>query len=219
MKELIDKVGLTGDDRIIALGDIIDRGPDSMSVVNYFMSQSNTHCILGNHEEKHIQIFHNNGRPAPSQEKFREQVSPEYYSNIVNYFKSLQTYVELSDALLIHGFLEPEIKVENQKKNVLIGTMSGDIYMKRKYSKPWYEYAHGEKPVIAGHHDYSGEGKPLIIDDKIFLIDTACCYGKNLTALLIPEFKLFTIKSHKNYWGISMQNNKKNRFKHDEDVN
>ncbi len=163
---------------------------------------------MGNHEAKHIRIFSHSLPRSPSQEMFIEQVSPKNYQDIVQYFESFPEYLELQDVILIHGLLEPGIKLVDQKKSVLIGAMSGDIYLNKKYPKPWYEYDHGDKPIIAGHHDYSKEGKPLIINDKIYLIDTGCCYGKNLTALLLPEFKLFTVKSRKNYWGLSRQNYK-----------
>jgi serine/threonine protein phosphatase 1 len=209
MMNLIDKAGLADDDQIVALGDIVDRGPDSASVADFFMTQSNTKCLLGNHEEKHILVSSGILQPAPAQEITMVQIPEEKYVPMLQFFKKLPTYMDLPDALTIHGLLEPDVLIEDQKRNVLIGTMSGEINIKKRYPKPWYEYDFGEKPVIAGHHDYSHEGKPLIIKDKVFLIDTACCYGKSLTALLLPEFKLFTVKSEKNYWGQVMQNHNK----------
>ena len=36
LQELLDKAGIADDDRIIALGDIVDRGPDSVQVLDFF---------------------------------------------------------------------------------------------------------------------------------------------------------------------------------------
>ncbi len=38
MQQLLDKVGLNAEDQIIALGDIVDRGPDPASVFEFFRS-------------------------------------------------------------------------------------------------------------------------------------------------------------------------------------
>jgi len=207
--ELLDKTGVSNEDKIIALGDIIDRGPDSMSVINFFISHHNALCILGNHEAKHIQVFSGKIKPAPSQQKVLQQISVTAQENIVNYFEKLPLYIELPEIIALHGYLEPGVALEKQQKRVLIGATSGELLMKKKYPEPWYQYEHGNKPIIAGHFDYSGKGKPLIINDKIYLIDTGCCYGKNLTGLLLPEFKLFSVKSRENYWGKAMQGYKK----------
>ncbi len=206
MIDLIEKSGINADDRIIALGDIIDRGPDSLAVMNFFMSGKNRNSLLGNHEEKHINVFAGKIQASPSQLKSIAQFTNSELLNAVRFFEKLPLFIELPEAILIHGLLEPEIPVIHQKKNILIGSMAGSLYMGKKYPKPWYEYDFGEKPIIAGHHDYSKEGKPIIINNKVFLIDTACCYGKNLTAILIPEMRLISVKSRKNYWSLAMQN-------------
>ena len=203
---LLNKTGITAEDQIIALGDIIDRGPQSLSVVNFFKSQKNTLCILGNHEVKHINIFWGMLKPAPSQQLVIQNISTLEHAEMVHYFEKLPEYFELPEALLIHGMLEPNIPLEKQQKKVLVGSTAGELFLQKNYSKPWYEYSHGDKPVIAGHHDYSNTGKPIVISDKIFLIDTGCCYGKNLTGIILPDFKIISVKSKKNYWGLAMQN-------------
>lgn len=211
MFELISKAALSDEDQIISLGDLIDRGPNSLAVVNFFMISKNRFCISLIHKEKHIRLFSGNIKPAPAQQKFIEQISKEECRKVVDYFRCLPLYLKLPQALLIHGMLEPGIEIQNQKKSVIIGSMSGSIYLMKKYPKPWYEHYHDEMPVIAGHHDYSGKGEPKIIQDKLFLIDTGCCYGKKLTGLILPEFRIISIKSRKNYWALSMQNNKKQK--------
>ena len=205
MTELIEKAGLTGEDKIVALGDIVDRGPDSLSVIDFFSSHPNRYCVLGNHEAKHVKIASRDTRPSPAQIITKGKISAEKYSQIISFFSTLPAYIELPESLLIHAYLEPGIDLENQRKHILTGTLSADIFIKKTYPKPWYEYYNGEKPVIAGHHDYSGKGEPTVIHDKVYLIDTGCCYGRNLTGLVLPDFKLFSVKGRKNYWGLEMQ--------------
>jgi serine/threonine protein phosphatase 1 len=42
------------DDKVISLGDMVDRGPDSKAVIDWFMS--NGHAVIGNHE--HMMLDH-----------------------------------------------------------------------------------------------------------------------------------------------------------------
>ena len=42
------------DDEVISLGDMVDRGPDSKAVINWFMS--NGRAVIGNHE--HMMLDH-----------------------------------------------------------------------------------------------------------------------------------------------------------------
>jgi bis(5'-nucleosyl)-tetraphosphatase (symmetrical) len=50
-RELVGKISLQDDDRLVLLGDLIDKGPDSAGVVEY-ARRLDAECIMGNHEEK-----------------------------------------------------------------------------------------------------------------------------------------------------------------------
>lgn len=50
LKDLIKKMKLRPEDELYILGDIIDRGPDSVKALRFLMSLPNCHCIAGNHE-------------------------------------------------------------------------------------------------------------------------------------------------------------------------
>jgi len=198
--ELLDKCSLSDNDEIIALGDIIDRGPDSPQVLEFFSSRQNVRSIMGNHERKHIRSYLGKLRPALSQIITERQFSEHGYKKMVDFIGDFPIYIELDNALLIHGLYEPGLKLKDQKENVLIGTMSGETYFLEKYHEPWYHLYDGDKPVIAGHHDYSSSQKPLVINDKVFLIDTGCCYGGVLTGLILPDFKIISVDCKHNYW-------------------
>jgi hypothetical protein len=181
--ELLDQAGLADDDRIIALGDIVDRGPDSSAVLDFFRSHPNALSIMGSHERKHIRASLGEIEPSIAQTLTRQQFSEQAYSEAVTFMKEFPMYVEIPEAILFHGLLEPGISLEEQRETVLVGSMSGEHHMKRHYNCAWYELYSGEKPIIAGHHDYSKVGKPTVYRDRVFLIDTGCCFGGNLTAL------------------------------------
>ena len=47
---LLEKIKLSGSDNLFVLGDMIDKGNDSIKVLKELYSMKNAFCILGNHE-------------------------------------------------------------------------------------------------------------------------------------------------------------------------
>lgn len=51
LKTLLEKAGFTAQDELYVLGDVIDRGPEGITLLRWMMCQPNVELILGNHEE------------------------------------------------------------------------------------------------------------------------------------------------------------------------
>jgi len=66
LQALLDLAGLSGDDEIIALGDIVDRGPATPQVLEFFQTQPNARSLMGNHERKHLRSFRGETKAARS---------------------------------------------------------------------------------------------------------------------------------------------------------
>ena len=49
-QRFLNKVGFCDDDFLYILGDVIDRGPDSVKLLKWIISKKNVQLILGNHE-------------------------------------------------------------------------------------------------------------------------------------------------------------------------
>lgn len=201
LMDLFEQAGLTSDDEIIAIGDLVDRGPDSPRVLDFFRSEPRARSILGNHERKHLRSYRKEISAALSQQiTRRHQFEEESYRDAIAFMEQLPIFLDLPEARVVHGFFEPNIALEEQKEVVLVGTMSGAGYLQKRYPKPWYELYNGDKPIIVGHHNYLRNGKPLIYQDRVFGIDTGCCHGGRLTGLILPDFQIVSVPSRKNYW-------------------
>ncbi len=197
--DLVEKAGLSGDDRMIALGDIVDRGPDTPQVLEFFRSRPNSESLMGNHERKHIRWSRGEVRPALSQQLSQEQLGAGY-PDALAFIMTFPLYLELPEAILVHGFLEPDVPLEEQQATVLCGTMSGDRYLAEHYDRPWYELYSGEKPVVFAHADILHNGQPFVYRDRLFGLDTSCVHGSRLTGLLVPEFTFVSVPSRADYW-------------------
>ena len=54
MLQLLAKVRIVDADCLISLGDIVDRGADSVKVYDFLKNRPNTIVLTGNHEHKHL---------------------------------------------------------------------------------------------------------------------------------------------------------------------
>jgi len=199
MQRILEKADLTSEDKVIALGDIVDRGPESPEVLNFFRTQPGASSLMGNHERKHIRSLRGELQPAISQRITHQQLGDDY-PEAVAWMESLPLYLELPEAIIVHGYLEPGIPLEAQRERVLCGTMGGDHYLRSTYDRPWYELWDDEKPVIVGHMDYLRTGDPFIYQDRIFGLDSGCAHGRSLTGLLLPDFRLISVASREDHW-------------------
>ena len=198
-QELLDKAGLSDGDEIIALGDFVDRGPDSPRVLDFFRTQPNARAIQGNHERKHIRSARGEVKAALSQRITRQQLG-DAYANAFAFFESLPLHLEFPEANIVHGYWEPGLSIAEQRETVLAGTMGGEKHLREKYDRPWYELYDSGKPIIVGHHDYLRNRQPFVYRDRVFGIDTSCCHGGALTGIILPDFQFVSVPSRADYW-------------------
>lgn len=190
---LTAQIGLSDADRLIALGDIVDRGNQSKEVYEYFKNRPNSIVLMGNHERKHQK-----GILSYAQEIVKVQFGADYEA-FLNWINTLGYYYETEEAIIIHAFFEHDVALQQQKQEVLCGATSGDRYLSKKYpeGKYWTEFYTGDKPIIYGHHVV---GEQAEINNNTYGIDTGACHGGYLTAIELPGFIIHQVKAAKDYW-------------------
>jgi len=192
LKELLDLARLGPDDRLIALGDVAGRGPESAQVLTFLMERANTSCIMGNHEWKHVQ-----GYRGLTRRIVRRQCGEELYARALTWMRGLPLFWELPEALIIHWGLEPGLAVEHQDPAVLLGLPEGEQRLTALLGSPdWYRAYEGERKVVYGHHSWAAG----VRRNLTYGIDTGCVYGSALTGLLLPEFELLSVQARENHW-------------------
>jgi serine/threonine protein phosphatase 1 len=198
--EFQELLGITAPDKIVAVGDLVDRGPDSPAVLNFFRTSSISQSVMGNHEWKHIHTYESGTNTSVAVEMVRTQIGKESYGDAIQYMRTLPSFLELPEALVIHAFWEPGVPLNRQRHDVLVGVSTGESYIREICARPWWELYDEDKPLIVGHHDYSKCGVPLVHQNRVFCIDTGCCYGRALTGLILPDFQLVSVPAKTNYW-------------------
>ena len=206
LMELIEAAGISAGDRIIALGDLIDRGPASRDVVEFFMSAPNASSVLGNHESRHVRMSKSRQAPALEQHLTARQFDDAGYARVIEYFESLPLYIELPEAILVHDGLGRglPLRFREDGDDEAASLIYGENYPGTAFPRSWYELYDGDKPVIAGHINPGGGRAPFIYKNRVYLIDTGCCYGRALTGVLLPDFKVISVMSRRNYRSESL---------------
>jgi serine/threonine protein phosphatase 1 len=68
----------------------------------------------------------------------------ETYPDALAFMNTLPLYLDLPEALVVHGYFEPGLPLSQQRSTVLCGTMGGDKHLRTGYDRPWYELYDGK---------------------------------------------------------------------------
>ncbi len=205
--DLFDKVGLNPDDRVIFAGDLVDRGPYPRECVELAMQYD---CILGNHEEKHLQQQYRAAEKlSPDHLRTRNALGPEHY----DYFRKLPLYIWLPEynAVVIHAGLYPGVPIEKQPTHLLLHGQCllvehtppenlAQVHSSWPSKAPagytfWTNHWQGPERAIFGH---TVVDRPLVMPYAVG-IDTGAVFGRGLTALVLPGWELVSVPSRKVY--------------------
>jgi serine/threonine protein phosphatase 1 len=197
LKGLIEKIEWNpSKDRLIFIGDYIDRGRDSRGVVDFVLelkaNSPHVQCLIGNHEQMFLdylsdidpQTFILNGGLSTLRsykEVRRSRKDPLIPSSHLDFFSSLLPMIELEHYYIVHAGFRPHITIEDQNLTDMIWIRDGFIYS---------DYDFG-RVVIFGHTPFSN---PMIMKNKIG-IDTGAVYGNCLTCLELPEKRFHSVRA------------------------
>jgi len=189
LRRLIDKIPWDPEkDRLIFVGDYIDRGEDPKGVVDFILElkriSEKVDCILGNHEamlldylkgkNRELYLF-NGGTVTLASYRFsrKNEDDPLIPEDHLRFFNELKPYIELENYYIVHAGFRPGIKIEDQ-------SLEDMIWIRYEFIESNYDFG---KKVIFGHTPMQ---EPLIMHNKIG-IDTGAVYGNKLTCIQLPE--------------------------------
>jgi len=196
LKRLVEKIKWDpAKDKLIFVGDYIDRGPDPKGVVDYILSlmaeSSRIQCLIGNHEVifldyikgKDRKLFLMNGGMNTLESYAFHLVDTEddlLPPSHKEFFASLKYTIALDDYYVVHAGFRPKVPLEEQDPDDLVWIRDPFIYST-------YDFG---KRVIFGHTPFY---EPLIMKNKVG-IDTGAVYGNRLTCLELPEFRFHSVE-------------------------
>ncbi len=181
LRTLVDALDLRVDDTLVFLGDAIDRGPGTKSVVEQILALESVCDVIwltGNHEEMMRYAISGRGlvgewlqaggqATVDSYGGSLENVPPEH----IRFLVSGRSFWETDHEIFVHASLEPAVSLKNQTSDYL----------------RWKHVAGTEKPSVSGKrvicgHTAQRDGVPLVFDGWV-CIDTYAHGNKWLSCL------------------------------------
>ncbi|MDZ5812610.1 metallophosphoesterase family protein [Halorubrum sp. AD140] len=162
LDRLLSTLGVTDDDLVVFVGDLVRKGPDSASVVERVREAPNMVTVRGNNEEKLLRG-----------EKSLDPLSDEDLA----WIESLPVAITMGENLVVHGGVDPRKPLAEHTIDDLENTRS--LAPGGSYDPPyWYEEHAGPPRVFFGHTVLE---EPFVSEWAVGL-DTGCVYGGTLSA-------------------------------------
>jgi serine/threonine protein phosphatase 1 len=216
LRHLVEALPLARGDRLVFLGDYIDRGPDSRGVVSFLIELQKFYrevewiFLKGNHEDmllsylglngQHGDMFLVNGGKATfesygiaasraSPQEVLSAIPPEHLA----FFERLESYHVMDPFLCVHAGVHPRKALLDQTDEELFWIRNTFIYS--THVLPF--------TVLFGHTP-----QPTVLYDLPYKVglDTGLVYGNMLTCLEVDEKVLYQIsRGRRSVNGTSVQ--------------
>jgi hypothetical protein len=197
LNDLIEKLDLQNDDRVIAVGDLIAKGPRSRDVLELFIQDSRFSSVIGNFDRALRQHWRGEPMRLKSYLKVTAAELQVGWERYYNYFRSLPYYIDLGSHLIVHAGIRPGVPLDEQMASDLteIRTMGADPT--RRKGVAWYKIYRGPKTILFGHWP---KKKPKRAPFAIGL-DTGCVYGGHLTGYILESDEFVSVPARDTYDG------------------
>lgn len=190
LTELMERVKPTADDRVVFLGDYVDRGPDSAGVIDYLIEFAvnfpETVFLRGNHEQMFLDYL---DRQDPAMFLFNggQQTLDSYRNRGMwpvpashrRFLDALQHYFESEHHIFVHAGLRPGIPLAEQADFDM-------LWIRHEFLESNFDWG---KPVVYGH---TPRREPLLGDRRIG-VDTGCVYGRQLTCCEVMTQRIWQV--------------------------
>ena len=149
---LIKKAGLTGDDQVVLVGDLVAKGPDSAGVVAW-ARESGASAVLGNHDDHILRAWE--GHPGAKQSHLR--VAKTLSDADVKWLAARPLWLRLAledPHVVVHGGMVAGVPVEKQERDHLLAMRSvraDGTPSKRIEGSPWGSLWKGPEHAVFGH--------------------------------------------------------------------
>lgn len=193
LKALLDRVEFVSGDRLVFVGDLVARGPDSLGVLDV-ARRTGAIVVRGNHEQKLLdwrqaQTGGGRGQAAakPPIGGMHRDIARSLRPVDWTLLETSPLFVDLPEhgARIVHAGLIPGIAIERQSANTLMRIRTVRVPGKKGKESDclWGARYAGPPQVLFGHNAAPG----LQLHPWATGLDTGCVYGGRLTAMVLAN--------------------------------
>lgn len=187
-------------DRIIFIGDLINKGPKSLAVWRLFR-ELGAEAVLGNHELAVLEAARGR-RPKSS---ILERTATEFGDEFDAFVKDISRwplFIKEKKFLAVHAGKVPNKRLKDSSAFELCNIRTWDgkgQNLQQSSNPPWYTAVDYDRLIVFGHW----AAKQGVFDIPGFCgLDTGCVYGHRLSALVLPQREVLSVKARKKYCQI-----------------
>ena len=216
---LLEKINFTSLDALYVLGDVIDRGKESIKCLQHIIRASNVHLLMGNHEQMMFDALTSNYEKDDSLMRYwlkygGSETLPEFCKlpeegqiAIMDYIANLPYTIQVNvggqNYILVHAGLNvvdmPQMKKTNIAAVLQQQNLDDLLYIREKFL---HNKALQKSITIFGHTPVSAiklYNSTKVWRDKRFNdkigIDGGCVYGHCLLALRLDDMAEFVVNA------------------------
>jgi hypothetical protein len=173
-----------GTDRLVLVGDLVARGPDSAGALE-LVRRLGARAVRGNHDDK-LLAARGGGKPlGPDHERVAQSLSEDDWRTL----EAMPLWLDLPehDARVVHAGVIPGVDIDHAPPEALLTIRT--VRSRGRWSDDpdagalWGSLYEGPPHVVFGHH---ARPEPQLHPWATGL-DTGCVYGGRLTALVLDE--------------------------------
>jgi hypothetical protein len=189
LEALLDHIGFTAGDRLVFVGDLVARGPDSLGVLDV-ARRTGALIVRGNHEQKLLEwreardawMHGNRTRIEAPLGRVHREVARALRPVDWTLLATAPLSLELPDhgVRIVHAGLLPGVPFEMQSPETLLHIRTVPN-TQRKGRVLWGARYAGPPQVVFGHNAAPG----LQLHPWATGLDTGCVYGGALTAIVL----------------------------------
>jgi hypothetical protein len=200
LRDLMRACGYAPGDRLVAVGDLVAKGPDSQGVVQLLREEGGL-AVMGNHDAHALKAHEKGESSKPERRQLLETLTkPDWaYLAALPYHRRLgPERAGATDTAVVHAGAVAGVPLERQDHEHLLTLRSiadDGTPTKKIEGTPWAALWQGPERLVFGHDAIRGlQEYPMATG-----LDTGCVYGGKLTALLLPERKLVSVNARRSY--------------------
>jgi bis(5'-nucleosyl)-tetraphosphatase (symmetrical) len=211
-------------DELQLVGDLVNRGPDSLGVLRLVRAIGAT-SVLGNHD-LHLLRTAAGTRTLGKSDTIQDVLAASDREELLAWLAALPFARAWGDVLLVHAGLHPEW---SDPVRTLAGIDPYEPDPRSEFAtrvrfcgpdgsrpkedwpappppyEPWYEHwlaAHdGPRTLVYGHWARAG----LVVRDRVRGLDSGCVWGGSLSAWIVEEDRIVQVKAARAYRDPSSQ--------------
>lgn len=187
LEQLLDRVRFASGDRLVFVGDLVARGPDTRGVLD-IARRTGAIIVRGNHEQKLL-----DWRDDPEEVvlgRTHMEVARAMRDADWTLLETAPLWIDLPEhgARVVHAGVLPGVAIEEQDEHTLLHIRTVAVRGSKKSSKKahgirWATLYRGAPQLVFGHNALAG----LQLEPWATGLDTACVYGGRLTAMVLRE--------------------------------